>query len=214
MIRKIKTLGIALVAAAALSALGASTASAVEFHSELEDTVLTSSETAAFNGKLTFDSGTVECENTTAVGAITGKTTNTARLSPTFSGCTGTFGVSVTIRVNGCEKVLTTGGAKEVLHIVCPPGKVIEITVPGCVVTIFPQTIENGISWTNHLGSFPKHITLHIKSTGLTYEEHNKGLFPTCIQPPTIKRNNGTWTASTTVFGESTSGASTSVWRE
>lgn len=201
-----------LIAAFALPLLAAAPALAVEFHSELETTRLTGAAPAAFNDKFTWDAGTLECENITYTGTLTGKTSKEFHAAPTYSGCTSTFGASVTIDPNGCEFVFTTGGVKEVRQLLCPAGKVTEVTSPGCLTTFPAQTLENGITWTSETVSGKKRIIVDINANGIVYEEHQR-LLHTCHMETGLT-SNGTLTGSVTFTGESTEGVLTNIWRE
>lgn len=212
MILNVKRFALVLSTALALGGLGTESASAVQFHSEVEPTRLTASQPTSFNDSWGFDAGSATCENASYVGSMNNKTTSEATLTPTYTGCTSTFGTSVTFDPNGCQFKFTTGGTKELIHIVCPTGSVMEWTAPGCTITVPPQTIENGITWTN--SSPKKDITANISSAGLAYEEHNKGFFPTCKRNTGGIKGNGTWVGAMTIFGESFEGVVTNIWRE
>jgi hypothetical protein len=205
MIRTFKMLGLALVAMLALGAM-ASVASAAKFHSEASSTTLTGEQPAEFNDKFKTDAGNVECKTATYTGTVSGETTSTASATPSYSGCTAAFGASVTIDVNGCSYEFHTNN--NTADVVCPEGKVIEVTAPGCVVTVGAQTGLNGVSFSSNEAK--SNVTVTVKSTNVKYEEHNKGFFPTCANN-TKATSNGEYNGSATVTGTS-GGKSVNIW--
>jgi hypothetical protein len=149
---KFKTLGLALVAALALTAVMASTASAttavVTPGHHIEGLF---GENNEGNNALT---GTiaVECTNSEYHGTAT---TSTITLEPTLAGCHTSTGAPMTITTNGCAYKLTMGGplsgmVAPVKHveIECKTGKFIEVhihgnaahTIPACTINIPGQT--------------------------------------------------------------------------
>jgi hypothetical protein len=139
MTRKLKVLGIAMVAVCAMSAVMASVASAGAFTSTGK-TKLTSTESAAtltaFGLKVTchavYHFGNV---NETPHGFVSSGAT-TFTVAPTYTSCNSFIGETnapTTVTMNGCDFVLHIGarigaGPKYVLttDIVCPAGKEIE----------------------------------------------------------------------------------------
>jgi hypothetical protein len=211
MVRNMKKVGLAALAVLALGAFLASAASAAEFHSELEHTIIKGSQAAAFNDKFTVSAGTTECENTSYSGTQATKTSTTQSASATYSGCTATFGLSVTVDPNGCEYVFHTA-ATNTVDIVCPGAtKYIAVTAPGCEITIPEQTGLKGITFTN--SSPETDIIVHIDITNqIKYIEHDKGFFPTCAMHNTEQTSNGSYTGRETIEGTNTVGAMTKIW--
>ncbi len=145
MIRKLKTLGLTLVAVTVLGAVSAAAASAQTqgmFTTDGPSATLDVTETggAGANG-FTAPGTKVECPGTTAVGHEVGNTTkavpNKAKavtITPTYKGCKGTVGKNsypLTITLNGCDFVYHIGETvaantyATTVDIVCPPGKAI-----------------------------------------------------------------------------------------
>jgi len=67
----------------------------------------------------------------------------------------------VTVHVNGCTYKFTiakgtTDTTEQTMHLQCPMGQSIKITHPNCTITIHPQTIETGITYTNVLNQASK----------------------------------------------------------
>jgi hypothetical protein len=156
MIGKIRTIGLALVAVLALSAVIASAAQAVPVV------------TVETKGKINLDATTTEPQPFTAFGAETSCTHNifkgeaennssTITVEPEYTGCTATGNLPVTVTTNGChylfhltEKV-SSDHYRAHVDIVCPSGKQIEVHIYAnatahaekkslCTLTIPPQT--------------------------------------------------------------------------
>jgi hypothetical protein len=223
MTRNLKVLGLALVAALAMSAVAASAASATpfEFHSEASSTVLTGSQEGT--DVFTTDAGTVSCGEANYIGSQSAATTTTVSVLPTYSNCTAFGFISVPIVVNGCEYLFHAGtasttGEPPVTHyegtadVVCPAGKVIEVKAPGCTVTVGSQTGLQKVTYTNKEGGGFEDVTVDVNMTGIKYEEHNKGLFPTCANN-TVPKSNGTYTGAATVTGDA-GGGQVNIWVE
>lgn len=103
MIRKFKVLGLALVAALALSAVTASAASAVvEFHSEDAPQSVTAEETGGGH-VFTTEAGQVTCPGTKFDGTTSVKTTTTFTLRATYPTPCTAFGISTTHIVAGAN---------------------------------------------------------------------------------------------------------------
>jgi hypothetical protein len=72
---------------------------------------------------------------------------------------------SVSIHVNGCTYKFTvakgtTNTTEQTLHLQCPPAAAIKITHPNCTITIHPQTINTGITYTKDVINELNSITL------------------------------------------------------
>jgi hypothetical protein len=153
MIRKLKFLGLTLIALFAMSSAGASTASAVEFHSEGSPFTITGAQEGTSNG---FDVqfGEVKCTTTIYNGTTpAGVTTETTiKLSPHFTGCTFA-GVASTVDTNGCSVTIHFVGSDEgTVTLECPAGQAIVVTGgTKCIVDIQPQ--DAGIATLTNIGS-------------------------------------------------------------
>jgi hypothetical protein len=208
--RNLKILGLALASVLAMSAVAVSAASAVEFKSESSPTVLTGEQKEGTNEVFTTMGGTVTCENVTYVGSMSGTSSTELEVAPTYSGCTA-FGFSTLIHVNGCKFKFTVVGS---VHIVCPTGKAIEITAPGCTITVPTQTPTGGAINYLNLGTWTGRVLEFIKLlTGIHYIEHNKGIFPTCSNPE-VTTTDGTYSGESIIKGENESGVQHGIWVE
>jgi hypothetical protein len=209
MSRKIKVLGL-LAVMFALTAVSASSAMAVEkyFHSDSPSGKTTLMGTQATNHVFTTNAGTITCNTVTLDGMQETNTTMEWTIEATTSACTVFGFVGVTIDTNGCHYLYTTenttGGslAAVTVHITCPSGKKIEVTVPGCTTSIGPQTI-GGFTIQNTTSGGKKAVSIITNVSGIEYNECG------------TVRKNATLTGTTTVWGTDTvGGAAVNVWYE
>ena len=221
MTRNLKTLGLALVAAFALSAVLASAASA-EFTTSTDNTTLTAE---ALNVQEFAIEGTPgenavsEC-NQVSVDGTAGTASTEITVEPTYSGCTlhdEHTGLNPVARINtnGCHYLFTTH-ENESVHIVCPAeaeGIEIEAKILGafrrCLV-VHPQTPTNNVvHWIN--GTDPEtgamDVELESTITGITWEK--VGL---CAGPNTVvEGNDASYKGNVTVTGDDEFGAPADV---
>lgn len=162
----LKALGLALVAAFAMSAVAASVAQAstpAAFTAAEYPAVATGHEEGALNYfEITGGGAKTECNNVTYEATLAGAS-HELTVTPHYTECEETIsGNPATVHLNGCDFRFTAGtytaapvdDAHGKVHIVCPVGKKIEITVsafgsPICAVDVHPQTLEGGITYTN-----------------------------------------------------------------
>jgi hypothetical protein len=191
MTRNLKALGLALIAALALSAVAASGASAeYKFTSGAgtTNTIVTGEQTTTHEfvtGGQGFKCTVAKFEGTQATA-----TTTTATITPTYENCTYGATRPIDITMNGCTYLFTgaTNAEKHgIVHIKCPAGKVIEahITEPAgtnkCTLTIAEQTATGGVTYTNNLKPVPDDVTIH---TTMTWKltAHGEGLLCNTIK--------------------------------
>jgi hypothetical protein len=189
MSRKLKTLGLALMAVFAIGAVAASAASAQNgiFTSDGPATLIGTQTGAANENSLTMFGKTVTCPNATFTGHEVGSTTNgvpngatEVTLTPHYGVCTvNTGNFPTTIDTNGCDFVLaikeTTGVADQYnLHttVKCEAGKHIVVTMftnaaghtantPFCNLTI----TENATGYTGLKQTDTTNKTLDVTGT-------------------------------------------------
>ena len=184
MIRNFKALGLALVAAFAMSAVAASAASAespFHFGSTVDHTVL--SGTQVSEDVFTVHGGTVKCSSATYTGTINSSTTKTTEvtITPAYGGCRfAGIAESATIDMNSCDYLFTakTTDAGPVytgeVHIKCTtPGDTITVTVviggvTKCIVHI-PEQSLTGITYSN--AGAPSHIHVNVNIAGIHYSQ-------------------------------------------
>jgi hypothetical protein len=181
MIRKLKILGATFVAALALSAVAASTALA---RSEGTITCTTHPCTITGEGALgdhtfTTEAGNVECKK--HIETTLTEPTSEPTMTVITRDCRAFGFLSATANMNGCHFLLTTprhiGTTHSnfthewtfTTHVVCPAGKVIEITAATCKVTVGPQTPEGHVIITSTTTPTPDDIDIQTTITAIAY---------------------------------------------
>jgi hypothetical protein len=213
MIRTLKGMGLALVAIASLSMVAASAAQAVpgEFHIDTGPSANVTGQgvgpqTLTFTASGAQTSCAISTFESTVQGGNQIQTTTTElTLTPTFTGCT-LFGAEAVVDMNGCKFTLTGNQPNPQTALVditgCTPAPKaqIEITTPGCTVTIPQQhniphvTFEN----TNPGGVTEQTDTdANFTLTGIIYETH--GAF--CPGAQTIPTNDLDYYGKVTLRG-------------
>ncbi len=212
MIRKLKTLGLALVAVSAMGAMAAPVGSASpQLHSETEHTILTG--TQIVGNELGLDVGVMKCGVTNFDGTIGVATTTTFGLTPTFENCKFGAEVNALFTHNGCNFRFHIGADTEHLtgsmDIVCPDGEEIEIDAPMCMITIPPQANIGTVTYTNENEGMTRSVILDLNLNGIDYEEHGM-----LCENETETTNNGTYSGKVTVTGENTAQEHRGIWIE
>jgi hypothetical protein len=174
---KLKLLGLAAVAALALSSFTASVASADVLTVESLPTTLTGAQEGL--DVLKVHAGETRCTTVKYQGTVATSPTTTITVTPTFSGCTFT-GLAGAIDMNGCDYLFhinsAAGTTTGTTDIVCPAGQEITITAPAvgtkkCIVHIPPQTGLGSVTYTN-VGVPPtSELTLSLALTGIKYSQ-------------------------------------------
>jgi len=211
--RNLKVLGLALVAALAMTALVASAAQANN-----EGKFTATSYPGTLHGEdtgthvFTAAGGTVNCTNATFTGSFT-EASKTQTITPEYSGCTAFGFIGATVTMNGCDYLfhLTGTGAggayNSTVDLVCPAGKEITIDAGPCMISLPGQTGLPGSTFTNS-GGTPSDVTNHANVTGITgvLKKENALCFFTAGH-----FTNGTYKGSTTVTGKNAGGAAQSI---
>jgi hypothetical protein len=214
MLRNLRALGLTIVAALAISAVGASTASAApQFHFETEHTIITGMQITG--NELTFDSGKVKCGVAKFGGTSAVFTTTTMTLTPTFENCKikkGEAEAEATITHNGCAFVFHLGTNTEhltgTMGIECPDFP-IEIDAPECTITVPEQGNLGTVTYKNEGEETTRSVIFDMNLSGIHYVEHGAG-----CENETETTNNGSYTGQITVTGENTLGAHRGIWIE
>jgi hypothetical protein len=197
----------ALLLVAVLSGLSAifSSPASAEFHSAAEHTVLDGTQVGS--DSLVFNAGKISCSTITYSGTLSAKTSSTASLTPSYSGCNAFGFVGVTIDVNGCQIVLHQN--TELTDISCG-AKPIEITAPNCTLTIGSQTGLASSTFSTEGTSPKRDIKVKLNLTGLSYTQTGKG------EPPCTSKSfsDGVYTAEATLTGTDTSSNQIDLWSE
>jgi hypothetical protein len=213
---RFRVLGLALVVLAFAAFASPAMAKPFEFHFEREPTQLTG-EIDVGEDVFGFDVGLLECTEVGYGGSVAGKNAEVIPLAPTYKACTA-FGPVATVDTNGCFYVFKAGEAEGgkfegSFAIVCAVNP-IEVTMSGCTVTIGTQEKLKTVTYANVGAGANRSVTITLNLTGIAYEEHNKGLEPTCTNPGKATKN-GTLAATVLVKGEPTKEkGSIGVWVE
>jgi hypothetical protein len=197
--RKIKTLGLALVAVFAFSALASASASAALFNSaDPVDTVITGhSET----DQVFVATATVTCTTGAFKGTQTGATSATLRIRPTYTNCSSSLGGTTTVSTKGCDYVFNSNltGNHAPVDIECEAGHNIIINNSLCTIYIGTQTdIGQGVTYTNI--NSKKEVTVNATATSINI---NKKEGPFCF----LVGSTGTYTGKAIVKGYADNGA-------
>ena len=209
MTRNLKTLGLAIVAVLAMSAMVASAAQAsVEFTAPSYPATLSGNQatTHVFTVETTSgDNITTTCTTASFHGTISGP--NTAQtITPTYTGCTA-FGLEATVKFEGCDYVFhpgaTTGTADEysgTADLSCPAG-----TGP---VRVFDTLNRCEVTLSQQLGIGPvKYVTdttagdvlVKAEVTGITYNKVKDNFL--CPLTGTGVKSDGKYFGNSTVTG-------------
>ena len=179
MIRKVRFLGTALIAALALSAVGASAASAEGVYS-VSSTPATGTATSELgNDIFTTEAGNVECESSFSA-TQNEKTASTLTVKATYTNCKA-FGLSATVEMMSCDYLFTTpetnGGVhlwKAKVHVKCSTaGDAITITAGTCKVSVGAQSPAGQVDIKNTTTTTNPHVNadVDVKATvtGISY---------------------------------------------
>lgn len=167
----------------------------VTFHSAVASTTITASKIE--NHILTTNGGQFSCQTAHLAKEISATTVNEIVLAINYDKCLW-FGFSLSLHENGCTYRLAASGQ---IHLECPVGKEMELTVPSCTVKIGPQTL-NGSTFLNVSSGGVKDIQLTSNNTGITYNECG------------TVRANGTTAGKFTITGRNHAGLPVDIWRE
>lgn len=202
MIRKFKTLGLAMVAVLAMSAVVASAASAANFTASSYPTAASATSSAG-NDDFKTEAGSVECHAAFAVAALSGPS-ETVTVTPTYTGCKAFGFLSATVNMNGCDYTISVSGF---FDIVCPKSKLIVITAGTCEVQI-PPTIAS--KWNVALANSGTGISAKANVGAITYTITKDGFG--CPFSSTGERYAGaTYTQNSAIQVSSTNGATLDI---
>ena len=209
MIRKLKVLGIALIASFAMSAVSASGASANPFfHSEFAGIFLTGAQGEMNPNVLTTDLGELKCKVVQYGGSQGAMTTPTMTLTPKYEECT-INNQNAVVTVNGCAYTLhleqQTNPIEALMGIECPDGQKIVIHAPQCTITVPPQGPHSSVTFTNEGAGMTRSFIADLNVSGIDYQEHGAG----CAGAGTTE--NGTYTGQATITGEA-GGNHVGIW--
>ena len=197
---RIKTMGLVVVAALALTALlGAASASASQFRAEGYPTAIAGTQGTA--QKLVFGpGGAVSKCSTIATSGTASAASSALSQATTYKGCT-LGGLSATVSANSCTSTLhSTNEAAPytgTMDIACgKAGDAIEITQGTCVIQIPAQSSLAGVEFTNAGTKSSRTITVTYNISGLSYTGGSG-----CAKSLVGAFSNGTLTGSSTLKG-------------
>ncbi len=201
MIRSIKLFGLGMLAALAMSAAAAPTASAVPlFHSEFAGVTLTGTQVGMAANTLTIDQGQLKCNVATFSGVQGAMTTTTMTLKPHYTECQ-LAGEAAAVTINGCRYTFHLEEQLEPIEarmgIECPVNQVIVIDTAVCTVTIPAQQPRQTVTFTNEGAGTTRAVVADLNVSGLDYVEHGAG----CASQ-TQTTENGIYTGQITVKAE------------
>lgn len=179
---KFKAVGLGLLTAMATSAfvVNAFATGGGHFVSESADTSIVGFESGATHRlHLTAvgSEGLIGCTTATYSGTASAATVSQLDIVPSYSGCTTTStATAVQVTPNGCSYRFTTavGGTFGTAHLICPPGKSLEIHHPNCTITVPGAPLNQniaGVHYTRVTENGKHAITLDI-AVSFTTEYH------------------------------------------
>jgi hypothetical protein len=209
MTRNLKALGLALVAVFALGAVMASGASAHEFTSTSEKTILTGTSELE-RGFVIHTNGpestpAIEC-HADYEGTIEGKAVSSVTVTPTISNCNNVLGQAVTVTTNHCAFILegATTGEHAVSKLECAAfdsahpttNKIVMKFGTACTLEFGEQVPKKGSRYTaTTVGGFG-HVTVNVTVEGFVFTKTG----PLCAGVPG-NGTNGVFTDQVTVKG-------------
>jgi hypothetical protein len=205
MIRNLKFLGLALVAALAMSSALANMASADVLTSELAfKTTIDGKQGGTDVFKV--HGGEVKCATVTYTGSFT-TGASSAEVTPTYDNCTFA-GLAATIDMNECKyRISITGGTSTAgsVDIVCIGTNEITVTAPKvgtkkCIVHVAGQADLTNATVTNVGTSTTKELTLDINITNINYSQ-TAGMAETGNCKAAEDTTGGTYTGDATFTG-------------
>jgi hypothetical protein len=208
MTRKFKTLGVALFAVLALTAIAASSASAEGKITCSSYPCTITGESAVGNSTFITEAGTVECKG--HAQATLAAASSEITITGTATNCKAFGFLNATVNTNGCDGLSTTPvqiapdewTARG--HMLCPPGKVIELTAGTCKVTIGPQNPSGHTIITNTTAPTPNVVDLTGHATGVNYTVVTDGFG--CPFAGTGAKTGATITQHTPITAKATAG--------
>jgi len=215
MIRNLKFLGIALVAALAMSSVFAAAASADVITSEsASSTTITGKQGGTDTFKV--DGGEVKCTTVTYTGSFSSGASS-ALLTPTYSGCTFA-GLASTIDMNGCQyrgNIQAGSSTGATVDIVCTGSNEITVTAPSvgtkkCILHIPAQTGLTSATGTNIGSGTTREGTGDININNIKYSQ-TAGTAETGNCATADNTTGGTYTG-TAVFTGSVSGTHVGIF--
>jgi hypothetical protein len=200
MTRGPKTLGLCLLAALALSAVLAGSASA-RFESEAAETTVTRSANSTQTFAYQAEGIKVECKLIEGTGTIKGTASTEFEMATELKECSTILG-PVDFEFNGCKYLFTAPKASTnlTLHILCPTGKRITTTVTDasknsiCTLHYGSQTPGGTITGSNVGTGTTREISIAMAMTGIVSERTGSALCGPVTSSTGVYSGSITWT--------------------
>jgi len=150
--------------------LAISSASAASFHSEVEPTIITGSNSGEGGFQIAPADHTyvATCSNSEKKGTMPTKTVTSLTLHPTLAGCESSLGASP-IDTSGCSIIIdanTNATGHLPMTWECNGTNKVKITSPGCTLSFEAQAMTRGAKATNIGAGSTRAITLDMTATG------------------------------------------------
>jgi hypothetical protein len=206
--RKLKTMGVAMVAVLAMTAVAASAAHAENLTAPGKTSVILKAEGSG-EQKFTVTKGIVNCTTLAIEQQTVAVPANEIEVAPTYSGCKA-FGFNATVNFRSCKYKFTTSGANQEANVSivgCTTGAAneIEITNIGnnCKINVPPQTLSTKVKFDNEGTGATADVKLTANIVNdIEYTEHGTS----CSHDGTLQAN-GTYVGNATIKGfEDTAG--------
>lgn len=178
MTRKLKVLGLALMAVFAMSIVGAQAASAAEveheFLSDSNPTILKATDEPETNHTFTVGGfATVECEVAHFTGTSVGNVENeadTITMHPSYTDCSF-FEEEATVDTSGCDYIFdsdTPNGSSADVFVECESTGIV-IDTAACTIWVGEQTTNPGVTYTNVANG---DVTVNASISGIEADFH------------------------------------------
>ena len=206
---KLKSLGLALVAALAMSAAMASAASAIEFHASDAHTILKGSQTSPHEFTVGPGFAGIVCNIANFTGTTTATTQNSQVITPEYKECSDTLGRIAHVTVNATYRFTTPSSATAAAEVhVEGTGFTIQITNGStsvvCTVHVHAQTNNNIVYHNIANGDVEVTATTNNITTETTGGILNCGI-------GNGHHAGGSYTGNTVIAGTSTAGTNVNI---
>ena len=175
MFSNFKRLGaIFVVLIAATGAIASSATAEVTHDFEAESTpyILTGT-TSGKETAFKFTSGaSVTCGASGLNGTVSSSPTQELTVQPTYENCTlSSLAATIDTPCNNVFTGATNAFEHATVHIECPPGNTVQITVNGCTILIGGQTPEQGAHYTNTGSGSSRDVDINVTMKNAAYEK-------------------------------------------
>jgi len=202
---RLKTLGVALFALLALTAVAASTAGALKYTATSYPATGTG-ESALGNDTFTTEAGKVECKAHYQGSLVAAQSTLT--ITPMYTNCKAFGFLEATVSTNGCNYELTTPSEtatdvySSAVHVRCPSAPIL-ITAATCKLTIGEQSPGGSVVVTNNTAAGD--VSAKANVTGINYTVTQDGFG--CPFAGTGAKTGATYVQDAAMTVQATNGA-------